>query len=170
MLRDPYVADSWLLPDAEITLDLPPAPLPPTTLAPAPPATARPSGVTLVLDGDAMPRKRRGGTRLDVPFDAVPAPLRDALEPHIGETRCGRFVNVSPQPGCGRGYQVQFWLGKPRGHVRLATVLDPKVGALLVAAAHVDPSLLRAPLVARAWLLEMLEDEARVDEWVRTHL
>ena len=169
MLRDPYIEDSWLGRDSPVMVRSPPAPAPfPEPCVPRREPTN--PGVVVMIDHDAMPKKKRGGTRIDIPFEALPISLRDALEPHLEQTRDGRFVNVSPQPGGGSGYQVQFWLGKPRGHVRLATVLDPKVGALLVAAARADPSLLRAPLVARAWLLQLIEREDHAEEWVRCHL
>lgn len=105
-------------------------------------------------------------------YGALPAALRDFLGPRI---KVGRkttadgtptYVNVSPQSGHGNGYQVQWWTGK--GHVRLGTVADPMVGGLLVAATALDASLLKAPLGARDWLVDLLAHPEKVDAWIRS--
>ena len=98
-------------------------------------------------------------TQLVYPYTSIPQALRDVLEPRfeLAQNTPTGFRNVAPQPS-GRGYQVQLWRGKANGGpVRLGTVNDPRVGALLYAMARVDVSLIAAPLRARGRLVEIME-------------
>ena len=100
-------------------------------------------------------------SQLVYPYESIPQELRDALEPrfaHAPNTPTG-FLHVALQPN-GSGYQVQLWRGKKNGGlVRLGTVNDPRVGALLYAAARIDVALIQEKLLARDWLVKIMEGD-----------
>ena len=99
-------------------------------------------------------------------WEELPVALRDHLEPRIQYKRDGvGFVHVGPQPGTGSGFQVQFCRGGTT--VRLGTVAHAKVGALMVAAAVLDPELTAQRLACRDWLERMCVDEDARDEWIQ---
>lgn len=112
-------------------------------------------------------KKQTLGSRLDAAYSEIPICLRDALEPHISYRNRNsadegkRYVNVTRQGG---GFQVQKTHdGKS---VRLATVSDAKVGALLVAASKRDPDLLEHPLRARDWLTDLMRSPEKAEAWL----
>lgn len=113
---------------------------------------------------------RPGASMITATFESLPARLVETLGPRVRlATRANKdgtpkYINVSAQSGRGAGYQVQHWTGT--SHVRLATVSDPAVGGLLVAASALDPSLVRASLCARDWLLDLIDHPEKVDAWI----
>jgi hypothetical protein len=115
------------------------------------------------------PRKRArraAPTTIELTYASLPPALRARLEDDLQATKADdgapRYVNVSRQSA--QCYQVQAWSGG--AHVRLATVSDPKVGALLLAAARLDVALLSRPLAAREWLLRVVADPAALAAWL----
>lgn len=110
-------------------------------------------------------------SRVTAPYDALPAALRDALGPRLvtRPPKAGQpgtqYAGVSRQ---GAGYQVQVLCAGRT--VRLATVSDPRVGALLVAASRLDARLLEAPLKAREWLLQLCRCPDEAARWADVHV
>lgn len=104
----------------------------------------------------------------------LPDELRRAFAPLLktGKNKAGKstgYLNVKPQPGLGNGFQVQFWNRETQKHVRLGTVTDEKVGALMYAAATIDKTLFSEALVCRDWLINMIFDAQFRSEWLNRH-
>lgn len=115
---------------------------------------------------------------LDAVVSDVPQSLWDALKDHIDALRKDaldafgqeRFANVHLQSGLGktgqfRGYQVQLSLGTGK-LTRIALVQESLLGALLAAAALLDPRL-QTQRSASSWMLWIIEGgDANVFEWL----
>ena len=106
---------------------------------------------------------KKAFTILTTKWEEVPASLRDRLV--LRPSKRGGYLNVSKQPGSGNGFQVQIWQKEKKRHIRLATVEDEKVGALLCAAAEADPSLAEYSLKCKAWFDRMLSDSKELVAW-----
>lgn len=103
--------------------------------------------------------------KLVLTYEELPGYIRNAFDPQPTSTATDgtpHFRGVSSQPGAGTGFQAQYWLGKPIGQVRLGTLSDRKVAALLVHVAGIDPALTSGPQQARLWLDRVIQSE---DEW-----
>lgn len=100
----------------------------------------------------------------------LPSEMRERFAPLLKMNKKGGFVNVFPQPGTGSGFQVEFWCPSIRKHVRLGTVCCPKVGALMVAAANLDPALSEKKLACRDWAMEMISDVEFREAWMQQFL
>ena len=102
-------------------------------------------------------------------WEGVPAGIRGLLEPEFlvkgfNEDGTAKYKHVAPQPGHGSGFQVQLWNGEKL--IRLGTVPDARMGALLVAAAKRDPSLADAHQKAKEWLSKVCTDPAACRSWL----
>lgn len=103
-------------------------------------------------------------TRVQTSWYDLPSNMKTFFAPLVKQKKHGGYVNVNPQPGTGRGFQVQFWTGSQ--HVRLGTVHCERVGSVMVAAATLDPSLVSHPLACRDWMIRMLDDVTFRESWL----
>ena len=113
--------------------------------------------------------RRSGSTQLSVQWEDLPAIMRTAFEHRLVRGKNSGYLNVSKQPGSGTGYQVQYFINSQRRHIRLGTVSDEKVGALMVSAASMDDTLRQASLICRDWLVKMMNNENFCQDWLVRH-
>lgn len=109
---------------------------------------------------------KRAFSQVTTTWVDLPDDLRRAFVPLIKSGKKTGYLNVNPQPGAGNGFQVQFWNRSTQKHVRLGTVADEKVGALMHAAATIDSTLFAEALVCRDWLTQMISDAKFRSEWL----
>ena len=135
------------------------------------PRLFRPRTTTIppVEETPAAVKKRTSSVALDVDFADVPLALREFMEPRLKRARGTyptggtKYVNVSAS---GNGFVALHWPGYSP-HVRLGSVQDAKVGALLVAAARLDKDLVAESMAAATWLTDLVACPNRVDAWVK---
>ena len=111
---------------------------------------------------------KRYQTKVLEKWEDAPRDLRNKLLPHMKQNKRG-YSGVSPQPGLGSGFQVQAWSALHRKTMRLATCKDEKVGALIVAASSIDPTLTNEALGGRAWFVRVVADEGFRQSWILGH-
>ena len=98
-------------------------------------------------------------------WNDIPHDMQNAFGPKLKASHRGGYNNVQVKRN--GTFQAQLWDRLHNRHTQLATVSDPKVGALLIAAASVDPFVARETLSARGWFLEMVNDPQVRSEWLR---
>ena len=145
--------------------------LPEAVVAPVPNATHAPIRSIPPRRADHIRvNGKRAFSQLTTAWADLPDELRRAFAPLLKTGLKTGYLNVKPQPGLGNGFQVQFWNPSTQKHVRLGTVADEKVGALMHAAAKIDATLFAEALVCRDWLARMISDEEFRSEWLARHV
>lgn len=110
-------------------------------------------------------RPRGLHTQVTVAWEDLPEEMQSTFAPMLKKNVAkGTYTMVSKQPGIGDGFQVQA--SNRNKVVRLGTVRDARVGALMVSAADRDPSLKEAPLACRDWLVRVLADPVERASWL----
>ena len=118
---------------------------------------------------ESSKKRKKPHTQITVTWNELPREMREKFTPLLKMNNKNGYTNVHPQPGTGGGFQVQAWSSVTRKHTRLGTVKCERVGAIMVAAAELDPSLSSERLVCRDWFIRMVSDNTFRSEWMVQH-
>ena len=141
---------------------------------PTEPCKMRRAGKTTNITGTTKGARHRGNI---VAYEDLPALLRDQLGPWVSKLRVPHESHVMSGGECYDAFKYTYYhagdqrfnvLLPPKDH--LITVAVPIVGAFVLVASQLDPTLEATSGAASVWLKRMVEGgDTEAREWLSTH-